>query len=147
MSAGLSSAISSSGAPSSILTQNSARSYTARLWITGSPIALDSDPNSVAPSASRIFTIPHYCVAFISGFNSGVGPTVAAAMGDGVTCTVRHWFYDDSMLIWTPTNLPLALTYATTALNFTIGAAMLGNRLFTQVTANNGCTKLAILVR
>lgn len=129
-------------------TKNGAPSYTATQWIQGSPIAVDSDPNSVAPPASRIFTAPSYVFRALSAFaTTGSGPVIYYAMGDGATISTRSWWYDDAQGLWVPFAGAGGLDFTTFAMGTGGASVVPGQRYFVQVTANSGCTKLAVVIR
>ena len=151
MSQGFSANIASSAGFSRATTTNTAASYTAQQWITGAPIALDSDPNSVAPAASRIISVPAFITPMLTQFGSnasGTGALIACCMADGTTASVRIWQRFNDEEIWVPIGGATSLTFATNNLLAFAGPVWSSSqKFFAQVTANNGCTKLAILIR
>lgn len=148
MSAGLSFALTNSGLSSRIETSNVAPSYTAACWITGSPIALDSDPNSVAPPVARIFTTPSRIAQVLPAIlTAGCGPAIGVAVADGVSATVRLWWFDDFTGLWSPLGTSFSPTFAAANYLSLAGGAQIGCKYFVQVTANNGVTKMAALIR
>ena len=133
-------------------TQNASAGFTAWQWITngGSAIAVDSDPNSVAPPASRVFYPP--TSIFIGSFEAGNGNTltstnISPCAADGTSVTVRAWWYDDTQSLWIPESSGPTLTYASTNVSNIAMRCMPGVKHFLQVTSNTGVTKIAVLVR
>ncbi len=111
----------------------------------GGAIPTDSDPNSVAPPASRIIHVsPRRGVVQ----NVGAGFLRAIAI-DGTTITIRGWIYEAALGVWVRWAPDLTITYGTggtiipsgLVINFAIGS-LAGAPLFGQITANTGVTKL-----
>lgn len=124
-------------------TQNTAPSFTARLWITGAPIGTDTAPTNLAsvPEARRI-TVP-------SGIFVTPGLSLIAYAIDGSSTIVgRFWWYDHVQLIWVPNGAGVTLTTATTNSGAVTIGCMPGALHHFQVTANAGSTtQVAILTR
>lgn len=126
-----------------VVTHNTAASYSADLWITGAPIATDSDPTNLASvTAARRITIRQ-------GIFMASGTQISAWAADGSsTIVVRFWWYDAGQDLWIPNGTVATLTTATTNVTNAVHGAMPGSLWFCQVTANAGSTtKLGITIR
>lgn len=121
--------------------------YTADLWITngGAAITVDGDPNVTPPAANRI--LRSRGDLFLSTYAGNVTPSLFATLADGVTATVRHWWYDDVQLLWVPTNVEFALTYANSNGSQSRPRMVPGTKFHCQVKANDGVTKIAFSYR
>jgi hypothetical protein len=129
-------------------THNRASGFSAQCWITGAAGFTDSDPVAVAPAPGRVISPPsymfmgHLCAPVLIGM-----PQVVAFLADGTGATLRYWMYDEVALTWSPFSSPVALTYAgSNSLAIRCGACP-GIKLFCQVTANTGVTKIAFMIR
>lgn len=120
-------------------TRNKAARFTAMLWIRGAANFTDADPNVTPPAANRTLRIPSG--PFLSQ------TAVSTWLADGTSATIRNWFYDDGQAIWVPFLQGLALTYAGTNLISASYGAIPGAKVFVQVVANVGVTKIAMTVR
>jgi hypothetical protein len=131
--------------------------YSAPIWITGAAGFTDSDPNSVAPAAGRILTIPITThrnrwdpwFILLSGGATAVGTGHAAVtfLADGTSASIRYWWKDDTLGTWFPVGLIGNLNYATNnGFNFS-GIILPGAKIFAQITANSGVTKFAMVAR
>jgi hypothetical protein len=129
----------------------SAASFTATQWITGAANFTDAgDPNAVAPSASRIVTIPPNVLVFNEAANAiqRNGLLMSCFLADGTSASLRGWWKDDVQNLWTPLGFAAtAVTYATTNAFHMQIRHMPGVKLFVQVTANTGVTKIAVVIR
>lgn len=136
-----------------IATRNSSpNGFRALCWITGSPISVDADPNSIGgggagslaalQTAGRVITTPEGIVMTSS-------MTLVFAAYDGAsTCIVRAWWFDDAMLLWVPNGATSTLTTATSNASVSTIGCMPGAKFYLQVTANAGnVTKLAFFIR
>ena len=117
------------------------------MWIKGSPIAIDPDPNVTPPAANRILDPPKRLLPLsVAALR---GSLLAASLADGVTADIRFWFKDETEAggIWIPV-ITATLTYA--AVNY-VAINSFGctpsRKTFLQITANNGGTKIAFFWR
>jgi hypothetical protein len=113
----------------------------------GGAIAVDSDPTSVAPPASRIMTGPRggFWATFTNSGAAALGPFLTMISVDGTAITVRWWWYDDRKALWVPGTTAVTLTTASS--NFQQLRYNLGAKLFVQCTANTGVARVAIVFR
>lgn len=124
-------------------------SYTCDFWIKngGAALAVDSDPNSVTPSAARIMSGPRagFWPTLMNAGGAALGPFITLLSADGTSVTLRWWWYDDTKATWIPGTTTVTLT--TAGNNFQQLRYVLGAKTFVQVTANTGVTKVGIIFR
>jgi hypothetical protein len=124
-----------------ITTQNTANSFTAQQWITGAANFTDAAPtNAASVAAARRITTP-------PGIFVTPGLLVSAFLGDGTSASIRMWWLDDVQDLWVPFQATVALTLAATSSTSVGVGCMPGAKLYAQVTANSGVTKIAFMVR
>lgn len=128
-------------------TWKSPPTYSAQCWIYngGAALAVDPDPNVTPPAADRIIQLhPRYLRAMVGQ----QFPQVTVWLANGTTCSVRVWFYEDSLGRWIGTLTPTVLDYsAISRLNSAGTPFAAGLRAFAQVTANVGTTRIAMSFR
>lgn len=128
--------------------KSNGRRGVADYWITGPAGFTDAgDPNSVAPAASRIMSMPRR-VLFFSESSSLAGATglrALAFLADGTTATMRFWWFDDAIGVWIGLgSAAAAATYATTNRLAVAIRNVPGLKTFLQISANTGVSKVAV---
>lgn len=131
-----------------VVTHNTAGTFSADLWRTGASGFTDASPNTSAPAAGTIAKCPPG--KFLVGWGGGNNAVVLSVfLADGTSVQVRLWYYDDTMALWvSPTFMSATtLTYASTNMTTFAPRLMPGAKMFVQVIANTGATKVALIFR
>ncbi len=116
--------------------------FSARVWVTGSPVSIDADPNVTPPATGRIIQCSPVHSA-IYGIVSGFSGTTAGApfmnvyVIGGASIVIELWFYDDTLAKWVQYKAAATVSASSIVTGFNV-FGMLGARMFPRITTVNG---------
>jgi hypothetical protein len=105
--------------------------------LTGSALAVDTnDPNTTPPAANRTWRLTSANLA-ITGTTSIIGD----GNGQSSTITLQPWYYDDTLTTWFKLGIVSPASVGNWSSITTVGGALIGMKVFMQITANPGSWK------
>lgn len=123
--------------------------FTVAVWRynAGSPLPLDSDPNTTPPPANQILTLGHKRGMIIP---FGLGSVRYFGIGGTTNLTFQPWFFDSKRGLW----IKFGPVSSSTQDNFVVGPpqsggpnvaatlcqAMIGAKWWPQITVNDAVT-------
>lgn len=106
----------------------------------GLPLAVESNPNAVAPNPAYVIKLTPKRDALIL---PGIALLRYVVIGGTTAITIQPWFYDDGLGLWVrfTTNISSMIDNSTgDTRSTTTVAGMIGSKWYPQVTVNNAST-------